>query len=126
VLVLVALWFAFDPRHPLDPSDVPVPPHPAHRSHARPVATSPAGECRPPLSAFTWTWTGPALAWDVVVLDADLHELHVARAGAGTAWLPDAALLERLQPGPAYHWLVRGELGGRPIRSLPAQFWLAR
>lgn len=123
-LVIMALVLVTDPDYPIargaGPAAAPGS-SASRRVVLMPSPLRPRGRCAPD-PEFAWSWRGPAMAWRVAVLDANLEEIWAAAAGSATTLRPGPELLAWLQPGAAYFWRVVATGEAPTPRSAPASF----
>lgn len=115
----VAVFAALDPDYPIP------------RELARTASASarvyllPEGESPDPATPvedweFAWSWDGPDVTWQLVLLGSDfvacasMDEIRGAKRVR-----PNAVLQQAIREGRARYWYVAAELEGHPFRSMP-------
>jgi hypothetical protein len=120
----VALVAVIDPDYPM-PGSRAVPSSARSASKLMPRALQPVGWVGTRRPRFCWTWTGPGVDFDLVLLDAALDEVHRQRVHGSEAVARDQ-LADRLATGEQFHWYVEATLQGTVVRSAPVAFGFAR
>jgi hypothetical protein len=103
------------------------------RSGARPAPAGPVPQALTPVGRvatttppFAWVWMGLPAAFDLVILDEQLDEVHRVRAPAGSSCGAVDAIAVRLAGGEQLHWFVEATAAGHRVRSAPTAFWFCR
>ena len=115
LLVGMAVLLALDPDYPV-PRGVASAMSTESGLQLLPRALQPVGLTPGPAPRFAWQWTGPEVAWDLVLLDAALDEILRVRGIWGCEYVAAGSLADALREGRTFHWYVESELAGRSVR----------
>ncbi len=124
-LVLLALVWAVDPDYPLASRESPTL-SARDGTYLLPRALGPDGVQADRRVRLAWEWQGPAVPFDVVLLDAAYDEVARVTEVRDRELVAAGCLREALQSGDDFFWYVEGNLGGRRFRCVPSPLVFAR